>query len=204
MIEPSKVDTERDYEGVRLRLFHVEKLFDEFSYSIPLFLDQRVTAIVAPNGAGKTLCLRLISALFQEKWSAFSNNKFAYITYTFTDGTEVRVDQSDLVPDKNAKGKQRPSVKLTISRFTIQDEWTVKAVDARRIPSSFDRYLPFLTRRGPDTWSHDFTGETYSPQEVLEQFGDQLPEAYRDQWYGEMPERLKNLVRAVDCHLIET
>jgi hypothetical protein len=69
---------------------------------------------------------------------------------------------------------------------------------------SFERYLPFLTRRSPDTWTHDFTGETYSPQEVLEQFGDQLPDAYRDQWYGEMPERLKDLVRAVDCHLIET
>lgn len=205
MDESFKLKQERRYKGIRLSHFHVENLFDEFSYSIPMRLDQRVTAIVAPNGAGKTLCLRLISALFEQKWSTFFNNKFSYILYKFTDETEIRVEQLfQPAATEERNDKQRPKVTVTITDAESSEDWTIKNIEARRIPASVERYLPFLSRRGPDLWTHDLTGEAYTLQEVIENFSDQLPEPYKDQWYGKVPDRLYELVKEIDCHLIET
>ncbi len=205
MSEPSNAGIADRYQGVRLRHFHVEKLFEEFSYSIPMRLDQRVTAIVAPNGAGKTLCLRLINALFAQKWSVFLGNKFTYISYDFTDGTRVRVDQRQIAAQEERSRKQNATVTITITGDdTRPEQWTVNTVDTRRSGDSLVRYLPFLTRVGTDLWTHDITGDPYTLSDVLEQFGDQLPEHYKEQWYGKVPGHLRQLVKAIDCHLIET
>jgi len=54
------------YSGIRLIELRIERLFDEFDYTIPLSIVNHVTAIIAPNGTGKTLCLRMIAALFEK------------------------------------------------------------------------------------------------------------------------------------------
>ena len=203
MSEISAAEDKGRYKGVRLVHFEVERLFDEFTYSIPMCLNHRVTAITAPNGAGKTLCLRLISALFEQKWSTFSSQRFAHLIYRFTDGTEVKVAQAQPAGADRSE-KQRPKIILTINdTYGPAEDWTIKAIDPRRVPVAVDRYLPFLTRRGPEVWTHDLTGETYSLQEVLDDFGGRLPEPFKDQWYGAIPDRLKALVGEIDCHLIE-
>ncbi len=202
MSEISAAEDKGRYKGVRLVHFEVERLFDEFTYSIPMCLNHRVTAITAPNGAGKTLCLRLISALFEQKWSTFSSQRFAHLIYRFTDGTEVKVAQAQPAGADRSE-KQRPKIILTINdTYGPAEDWTIKAIDPRRVPVAVDRYLPFLTRRGPEVWTHDLTGETYSLQEVLDDFGGRLPEPFKDQWYRAIPDRLKALVGEIDCHLI--
>jgi len=205
VVELSDLEAAHGYKGVRLSNFYVESLFDEFSYSIPMCLNQRVTAIVAPNGAGKTLCLRLISALFQKKWNTFSSHKFSYIVYKFTDGTEVRVDQTLSSAEEVRVEKQRPKITLRITdSHGRAEDWVIKTSDPRRDSVQLERYLSFLTRRGPDLWTHDVTGEMYTLQEALETFGDQLPEPYKDRWFGKVPDSLEQLVKNIDCHLIET
>ena len=72
------------------------------------------------------------------------------------------------------------------------------------MPFVVERYLPFLTRRGSEHWTHDDTGETYTLPDILENFGDRLPEPFKDQLYGSIPARLKALIGEIDCHLIET
>ena len=46
-------------DALRLQHFAVERLFDEFDYDVPLNPVGRITALIAPNGSGKTACLRL-------------------------------------------------------------------------------------------------------------------------------------------------
>jgi ABC-type phosphate transport system ATPase subunit len=65
----------------RLSNFEVHGLFGEFTYTIPIKLEQRITAIIAPNGSGKTICLRLINALFTRKWLLFAGVEFDRIEY---------------------------------------------------------------------------------------------------------------------------
>src|SRR6266478_7169119 len=78
-------------KATRLSLFEVHGLFGEFYYRIPIKLEQRITAIIAPNGSGKTICLRLINALFTRKWSFFSGVEFERIDYRFTSGERLTI-----------------------------------------------------------------------------------------------------------------
>jgi ABC-type branched-subunit amino acid transport system ATPase component len=96
MGDTSSSQDENPYKGIRLAEFHVEHLFGDakFCHTIPLKLDARVTAIIAPNGAGKTLCLRMIAGLFEKKWRVFTENTFSWVSYEFTDGTTIKIDQT--------------------------------------------------------------------------------------------------------------
>lgn len=67
----------------RLVYFEVKGLFQEFTYRIPINTEKRVTAIIAPNGSGKTICLRLINSLFQQQWSFFADIDFERTEYHF-------------------------------------------------------------------------------------------------------------------------
>ena len=77
MDEGQQIQKAAPYAGIRFIEFEVEELFGEFKYTIPLNLDQHVTAVIAPNGIGKTLCLRMIAGLFEQKWTVFSDNVFS-------------------------------------------------------------------------------------------------------------------------------
>lgn len=151
MVEVSRCKDDRPYRGIRLAQFHVEKLFDEFTYTIPLNIRPRVTAIVAPNGAGKTLCLRMISGLFQQKWSIFTASRYSHISYTFSEASVVTIGQIRAAVSEDGQQAKRPTFKLTLkdSNGSELAEWTHTAIDMDpRLAPAIDRYLPFLTRVG--------------------------------------------------------
>ncbi len=192
--------------GIRLLSeSNIEKLFDEFTYKIPLNLTNHVTAIIAPNGTGKTLCLRMIAGLFQQRWSVFADNDFSRISYEFTDGTKVEITK--VFPDVTTDPEpNRPSFNLTVTdpHSNVVEEWTPRlSIDPRRV-SQMERYIPFLRRAGPAVWRDDRTGEAYNLAEVMEEFGDSLPEAVKTNFYGKKPEALSAITSQIDCHLIET
>ncbi len=197
------------YTGIRLAEFHVENLFGDakFCYTIPLKLEARVTAIIAPNGAGKTLCLRMIAGLFEKKWRVFAENIFSWVSYKFSDGTTIKIDQT-ITERPTPQSRRRPSFKLTVvdSSGIQLDIWEPSLADPQRSDVQVERYVPFVTRSGPDEWRHDSTGEIYDLQELVETFKDAFPEQVRARAYGgtKMPEILTDITGQIDCHLIET
>src|SRR3546814_8772241 len=70
-----------------------------------------------------------------------------------------------------------PYTTLFRSQGICSDTWCPRLSEA---PASrfgrIESYLPILTRTGPRTWTHDVTRQTFSLQEVIETFADQLPE----------------------------
>ncbi len=48
----------------RLVHFEVADLFGQYTYQIPINVEKRVTAIIAPNGSGKTICLSITVAIY--------------------------------------------------------------------------------------------------------------------------------------------
>jgi ABC-type transport system involved in cytochrome c biogenesis ATPase subunit len=188
---------------VRLAEFRVERLFDEFSYTIPLKLDPHVTAIIAPNGTGKTLCLRMIHALFARRWSVFVDISFQRAIYVFTDHHVVEVEKL-FVADKVDEGDAPAPFRVTV-RAPDGEEfyWNPSPSEGKRIVS-VERYIPFLSRIGPTKWRHDHTGEPYTITEVIEEWGDQLPPDVTSSIYGRLPPILDGLCKLIDCRLIET
>lgn len=194
----------RSLDGIRLIEFHVEKLFDEFTYSIPLNLDSRVTAIIAPNGTGKTLCLRLINSLFEQKWGIFTDTKFVRASYRFSNGIFIQIDKST---PESQQDEVSPASAFVLKIYTDDigkpTEWSPRLFDSKRA-LQVERYLPFLTRIGSAKWRHDHSGETYSLPEIMETFADSLPNHIRDSAYGKKPEILNDILQQINCRLIET
>jgi predicted ATP-binding protein involved in virulence len=53
----------------RLSEFRVEGLFGLYDHRIALNLEDRITIIIGPNGRGKTVCLKIIEALFRNRYA---------------------------------------------------------------------------------------------------------------------------------------
>jgi len=191
-------------ESARLSHFEVFGLFGEFHYSIPINLESRITAIIAPNGSGKTICLRLINALFTRKWSFFSGVEFDRAEYTFTTGDRILVSKLVEPNDTPTSGGLAAGVSIAlIPRSGERIVWN-PAPDSKIRAQPLERYIGFLTRRGPNLFTHDYTEATYSFEEVIETFSELLPEAIRNSLYGKEPQGIAALTYTIDCHLIET
>ena len=186
---------------VRLTRFHVEGLFDEFDYTIPFKQRERVTAIIAPNGAGKTVCLRMIGALFSRKWSIFTTYTYREASYWFSNGAEIKILQTRSIED--ASSKTAFVLKMIDIGAGDPVEWKPDPTDHRRAPP-VERYLPFLSRVGINEWRHDHTGQRFDWQELIETYETDLPRSFTDRFYKKLPGSISSLIDQFDCRLIET
>ena len=189
----------------RLVYFEVKGIFQEFTYRIPINTEKRVTAIIAPNGSGKTICLRLINSLFQQQWSFFADIDFERTEYHFESGHRVCVTHE---PKGTDPDEALNSLGLAFAVVTPNGEtsvWRPGSSDpkvARSLP--IERYLSFLTRRSLNQFVHDYTGANYTLLEAVETFSSSLPPTFRSALYGDEPPQLRKLIKNIDCHLIET
>ncbi|WLF96469.1 AAA family ATPase [Brucella intermedia] len=190
------------FEGVRLVEFEIFGLFGRYDYKIPLNVTEHITAIIAPNGTGKTLCLRLIAALFNQKWASFIEVDFLRVVYTFNNGMTIEARKK---PVSGGDEEQVPrAVTLTVKPLKGKPiSWTPKlAEDLRAFP--VERYLPFMNRVGPNKWRDGHTGELMPLDAVLEVYQDMLPEHITESVFGAKPRELISIVSQIDCKLIET
>lgn len=161
----------------RLAKFEIIGLFGQFSYEIPLQIEEHVTAFIAPNGTGKTLCLRLIEALFSKRWSLFLEVDFDQAVYTFTDGSIVDVRR------KPKTGESDTKISVSLRGAKGKAAWSPRTNEAKRV-AHVERYLPFLTRIGPERWRHDHSGRVMKLDEIIDEFGERLPDDLIEQFYG--------------------
>ncbi len=191
---------------VRLSRFRVSGLFGEFDHDIPFNEGQRITALIGPNGLGKTVCLRLINALFRKHWSILSSTDFREIEYEFSDGSVVSVNHRyGGSSDTDVSDALGIEFQTRISGSEDIEPWFPRV--SEEIPGKLSRiesYLPYITRIGPKSWIHDVTRQTYSLQELMESFGDQFPDHIVRTLSSNPPPKLNELISQVDCHLIET
>jgi AAA domain, putative AbiEii toxin, Type IV TA system len=187
----------------RLSLFEVHGLFGAFYYRIPIKLEQRITAIIAPNGSGKTICLRLINALFTRKWSLFSGVEFERVEYHFTSGERLTISKVG-DPSEQAGGGLAGGIQIRLVDANRSVTSWKPAPDPKIRAQPIERYVGFLTRQGPNLFTHDYTDATYTFAEVVETFSEHLPETYRNSLFGMEPPQIAAITGAIDCHLIET
>jgi predicted ATPase len=77
---------------VRISRVSVKKLFGLYDHVIDLKVDERVTIIHGPNGVGKTMMLKLLSALFAGRFEAFTRVPFDRFEVQLTDSTVISVE----------------------------------------------------------------------------------------------------------------
>lgn len=191
---------------IRLTHFEVTGLFGEFDHQIPLNEKERVTALIGPNGLGKTACLRLINALFRRQWSTLAATEFARVRYCFSDGSTVEVSHQANTDSETEVSDAVGLTFLTMAPDVSESEsWTPRMAD--EMPGRLARiegYLPYITRTGPRSWMHDVTRQSYTLQELVEAFGDILPDHIISSLSSSPPPILNRIIKQIDCHLIET
>ena len=57
---------------------------------------------------------------------------------------------------------------------------------------------------GGSRWQHDETGQILQLTDIIEAYGDLLPEGYKSDTYGKLPTSLNAVINSIDCRLIET
>ena len=194
----------------RLSSFNATKLFGQFDHNIKIRTDERITAIIGPNGRGKTVCLRLIDALYKRRLSVFVNIDFYSLQFDFDNESSVRIEKIDesalKIPDEEPSSTD--VLPLAFTFWSSGEEVVTWRPPAARLNKTSMQliafHIPFLTRESPRTWSDDRTGERYTGEDIAERFAHMLPKSFFSDLSDFDPPGFREIIAGVDCHFIET
>ncbi|MBU3008360.1 AAA family ATPase [Cobetia amphilecti] len=174
-----------------LQSFHVRSLFGRFDHNI-YFNDENITILIAPNGYGKTICLRILHAIFNKKISYLRSLEFSNITL-IADNDSISINKQFL-----------ESKDLILSRGGVVDkdyisedhDYNNKKIALSRLSS----YIPFLTRIGTKEWEDTRTGILYNFDDVIDNFGEYLPDRYINRAF---PAWFLEFTDSLNVHLVQ-
>ncbi len=92
---------------MRITKIFVEKLFGVFDHEIRLNLDDRITIIHSPNGYGKTIILKMLDGLFNDRYSELKSVPYKRFNVEFDDGQKIEIK-----PDEKWVTKIRKDVNV--------------------------------------------------------------------------------------------
>lgn len=174
---------------MRLKSISVKALFGVFNHEIPLENPDRLTIILGPNGFGKTVMLRMISAFAEGRTKIFEQTPFEEFCLNFRDGTGRVIRR--VVDLKGPKEKPRARLEflardakggLTSSRQPRLPENLPEDVLAE-----VDSFVPAPYSLRGRFWVDD-EGERYTLAEILEKFplgSEALPRKYRPTFFSD-------------------
>jgi predicted ATP-dependent endonuclease of OLD family len=118
----------------RLSEFRIEGLIGLYDHRIALNLEDRITIIIGPNGRGKTVCLKIIEALFRNHFGYLSGIPFRTASFYFTGGETIMLHRIEEGETQTLNfSLQQPGKELV--------HWTPAIVDAR-LARDVRRFIP--------------------------------------------------------------
>jgi len=160
---------------MKIQKISVNGLFGVFNHEISLNLSEKITIIHGPNGFGKTAILRMLNGFFNTRYSVFRKIPFKNFQIDFTNGNSITVKKVD----KNKALTQMQDIEFVYHEPGQEDKTfclgSKQKVLKRFHTDAWDEIIPEIRRIGVRTWRHLPTGETLIEQEVLERYGDFLP-----------------------------
>ncbi len=186
----------------------VKNLFGIFNHEIPINKEDHITIIHSPNGFGKTVLLKMISSLFNRKYSNLYGIPFDAFEVEFEDQGRLILKKGRSSKDKMRIESGWESYELTLDYKKIgmkNKTYTIEQFKKEKyfIPLSFvEREIAELERIGPAIWLHKPTNEIISYEEVIERYRDELPMLPRIK--KDIPEWLNDIHKETSVRFIET
>ena len=193
----------------RVKSVTVKKLFGIYDHSISLRLDERVTIIHGPNGVGKTMILKLLSALFSGRLHEFGRVPLELFEVQLTDGTTISVSQVGSRPKEEADIVQPASLRLTVTGRDDEPQVADLASRIRDLETLARRLLvdaPWLERIDEDQWLDRTTMLVSTTFETIAIHGERLgwSDRMRRRYVPTEPEWFPAIRNQVNVHIIET
>lgn len=185
---------------MRLLKLELLNLFGIFNHSIDYDQDERVTLITAPNGFGKTITLKCIYNLFNEKFDFFLKLSFDKITFSFSNNKTIEIIKGENETIKFIlKENDRE-----ISSFEYPSKKSMSRIK-RRLPLSLidDFAPPHIIRIDKEQWVNELTNEILSFENIIQQFRDYLPENIIEKYDIEIPEDFSIILNALEVYFIQ-
>jgi len=174
---------------MELKKLVINGLFGHFNHVVK-FKEGNITIITAPNGYGKTICLKLIDAIFNRKLSFLCDLQFTLIELRTSQGVMTIEKDIENTPNKISLGHSDVDEQHEYDEdyeFSKNKSASINAIEA---------HIPFLHRVGPREWEDGRTEQVYLLDEVVENFGEYLPDEFTDknypQWYLDFSDSLNS------------
>lgn len=178
---------------MELKKLTIEGLFGHFNHRIE-FRKGNVTIITAPNGYGKTVCLKVIDSIFNRKTSFLFNLQFKLITLETSDGSLSIHKEDEKNENKGLLVIKHSNVKKT---HKIEPEYNL----IRKFSlNSIEKNIPFLTRIGPREWVDERYDEVLDYDDVVDNFKDALPGEFSSKEY---PQWFIKFTDSLNAHFIQ-
>lgn len=191
-------------KGYKVKLLHIEikNLFNIFNHSIDL-KKERITILTAPNGYGKTITLKTINSLFNKNFSFFVNLSFSEIIFKFEDDYTITINKT-LSEELSSIEFILLQNNKKIESFIYPPKNSIEDLKRYFPTHVIEDFIPdFIHRIGSNGWLNELNNEVLSLDEVLNQFGEYLPEKIAKRIDVQIPENFLDFINNFNVYLIQ-
>lgn len=182
---------------VKISRIGVDGLFDRFDHELVLNPDEKITIMFGPNGIGKTMILALLDTLFNRSVWNLGRMPFQEVNVFFDNNTVLKVNRRS-EQRIHINGYEDSKLRLEYSRTTGQPETFEPQLPRSRESVHFpidaiEDWIPSLVQFGPAAWRDLNTGEILDLDEVVGEYGEQLPlqDSPDPPWLAEIKESMQ-------------
>ena len=177
----------------------VSGLFGRFDHRIVLNKDERVTIMIAPNGFGKTMILRIINFLFNRQLRRLARMPFREVSVRFDNGWILAAER---VVSSAGNRKSTSEMSVSLRKNGSEGPFVLQEISPDEFPfplGIIEEWVPGLERVGPNLWVRLESNETLSFEDVVERHGHEFPaEAGTGMpgWFSDLQQQIS--IRFVD------
>lgn len=174
-------------------------LFGRFDHRIVLNEDERVTIMIAPNGFGKTMILRIVNFLFNRQLRRLARMPFREVSVKFDNGWILAAER---VVSAAGNRKSTSEMSVSLRKNGSEEPFVLQEISPDEFPLGFiEEWVPGLERVGPNLWVHLESNETLSFEDVVERHGHEFPAGVEagigmPGWFSDLQQQIS--VRFVD------
>ena len=154
---------------MKIQTIKIEKLFNQFDYTIELNQEDNLTILTGPNGYGKTTILNILYALFSFRFYYFQKLEFKSIKLVFDDKSSLIVEK-----ELNDESEHKVNFNIYSADNTFAEQFIYSDIFSHKLAEILLKELPLKTKDKYQYYNY-ITLETFSLNQLLSTFEDNLP-----------------------------
>lgn len=151
---------------LRVTNIRVVKLFGTYTHDVPLRTQDRVTIIHGPNGVGKTVLFRLVTALLSGNFIELLKVPFMTFEVTLSNGTILGCSRTEPFEKKKEDDALATCYLLQGGKTLHSLDIGPNQLDIRRLASRIEREMPWMSQIDEDRFLDRRTDEVFTSSEL--------------------------------------